>query len=69
MLIIGAKEDLSSPLNFTMRAILIKDGKGPSQNLYIGDVPSPSIGPGDVLVKVRNTIINCAAHRWSDNRP
>jgi len=34
-----------------MRAILIKDGKGPVENLYIGEAPKPTLGKGDVLVK------------------
>ena len=36
-----------------MRAILIKDGKGPVENLYLGEYEQPSPGPGQVLVKVR----------------
>ena len=36
----------------TMRAVLIKDGKGPVENLYIGEIARPSPGPGQVLVKV-----------------
>ena len=34
-----------------MRAVLIKDEKGPVENLYIGEVPKPTIGKGEVLVK------------------
>jgi len=49
-----------------MKAILIKDGKGPSQNLYIGDAPDPSVGPGEVLVKVRDTIGNGHTPRCVD---
>ncbi|KAG6902537.1 hypothetical protein C0995_015355 [Termitomyces sp. Mi166 len=31
-----------------MRAILIKDGKGPVENLYLGEAPSPIPGPGQI---------------------
>ncbi|PIL35168.1 hypothetical protein GSI_02957 [Ganoderma sinense ZZ0214-1] len=36
-----------------MRAILVKDGKGPIENLYIGEAEKPVPGPGQVLVKVK----------------
>ena len=36
----------------TMRAVLIKDGKGPVENLYIGETSIPTLQPGQVLVKV-----------------
>ncbi|TFK93295.1 quinone oxidoreductase [Polyporus arcularius HHB13444] len=36
-----------------MRAILVKDGKGPVDNLYLGEAETPSPGPGQVLVKVK----------------
>lgn len=36
-----------------MRAVLIKDGKGPVENLYLGEAPKPSPKPSEVLVKVR----------------
>jgi NADPH:quinone reductase-like Zn-dependent oxidoreductase len=36
-----------------MRAVLIKDGKGPIENLYLGEAPKPEPGPNQVLVKVR----------------
>ncbi len=35
-----------------MRAVLIKDGKGPVENLYIGEVPTPSPANGQILVQV-----------------
>lgn len=35
-----------------MRAVLIKDGKGPIENLYIGDIEKPTPGNGEVLVQV-----------------
>jgi hypothetical protein len=36
-----------------MRAILIKDGKGPIENLYIGETATPVVKSKEVLVKVR----------------
>jgi hypothetical protein len=36
----------------TMQAVLIKDGKGPVDNLYIGDTEKPVPKEGEVLVKV-----------------
>jgi len=36
-----------------MRAILIKDGKGPIENLYIGETATPAVKSREVLVKVR----------------
>ena len=38
----------------TMRAILVKDDKGPADNLYLGEAEKPVPGPGKVLVKVRD---------------
>lgn len=35
-----------------MRAILVKDGKGPISNLFLGETEKPSPKPGEVLVKV-----------------
>jgi NADPH:quinone reductase-like Zn-dependent oxidoreductase len=35
-----------------MRAVLVKDGKGPAENLYLGEAPTPKPRPGEVLVKV-----------------
>jgi len=35
-----------------MRAVLIRNEKGPVQNLYIGDAPNPFPKVGEVLVKV-----------------
>jgi hypothetical protein len=37
-----------------MRAILIKDGKGPIENLYIGETATPAVKSREVLVKVRS---------------
>ncbi|KAG8940619.1 hypothetical protein FRC04_005184 [Tulasnella sp. 424] len=38
----------------SMKAVLIKDGQGPIENLYIGDCPQPQpTKPGQVLVKVK----------------
>ncbi|KAF8236416.1 quinone oxidoreductase putative [Tricholoma matsutake] len=36
-----------------MRAILIKDDKGPVENLYLGEVPKPEIRSDEVLVKIK----------------
>lgn len=36
-----------------MRCVLIKDGKGPVENLYLGEEPTPSPKKGEVLVKVK----------------
>jgi putative PIG3 family NAD(P)H quinone oxidoreductase len=37
----------------TMRAVCIKDGKGPVENLYIGEISKPTPKPGEVLVQVK----------------
>lgn len=36
-----------------MRAVLVKDGKGPIENLYVGETEKPTAAKGQVLVKVR----------------
>ncbi|SPO20690.1 related to NADPH quinone oxidoreductase homolog PIG3 [Ustilago trichophora] len=36
-----------------MKAILVKDGKGPSSNLYLGEAPVPELGDDEVLVKIK----------------
>ncbi|KAG6335615.1 hypothetical protein ID866_3472 [Astraeus odoratus] len=36
----------------TMRAVLIKDGQGPVENLYIGETEKPAPKEGQVLVKI-----------------
>ncbi|TFK39084.1 hypothetical protein BDQ12DRAFT_650794 [Crucibulum laeve] len=36
-----------------MRAVLIKDGQGPVENLYIGEAPTPSPKADEVLVKIK----------------
>jgi len=36
-----------------MRAVLVKDGKGPAENLYIGETSTPEIKPTEVLVKIK----------------
>jgi len=43
-----------------MKAILIKDGKGPAENLYIGEAPKPSLKAGELLVRVKAFGINRA---------
>lgn len=35
-----------------MRAVLVKNGAGGVENLYIGETPKPSPAAGQVLVKV-----------------
>ena len=35
-----------------MRAVLVKDGKGPLENLYIGEAATPKPADDEVLVKV-----------------
>ena len=35
-----------------MRAILIKNDKGPVENLYLGEAPKPEPRLGEVVVKV-----------------
>lgn len=39
----------------TMRAIIIKDGKGPVENLYLGEIEKPAPKPDEVQVKVSYT--------------
>ncbi|KAF9046377.1 hypothetical protein BJ165DRAFT_1584572 [Panaeolus papilionaceus] len=41
-----------------MRAVLVKDGKGPVENLYIGEAPTPVLADGDVLVKIKAFGVN-----------
>ncbi|KAI0927494.1 hypothetical protein AcV5_008022 [Taiwanofungus camphoratus] len=36
-----------------MRAVLIKDEKGPIENLFLGETSKPSPRPGEVLVKIK----------------
>ena len=48
----------------TMRAVLIKDGKGPIENLFVGETEKPVPKPGEVLVKVRLSMpvsLDCAS--------
>ncbi|KAI4671440.1 uncharacterized protein J4E88_009105 [Alternaria novae-zelandiae] len=37
----------------TMRAVDIKDGKGPIENLHITDIPKPKLGKSQALVKIK----------------
>lgn len=41
-----------------MRAVLIKNGKGPLENLYIGETAVPTLQPGEVLVKIKAFALN-----------
>jgi hypothetical protein len=36
-----------------MKCVLIKDGKGPAENMYIGEEAVPKPKEGEALVKVR----------------
>lgn len=40
-----------------MKCILIKDGKGPVENLYIGEEATPEPKQGEILVKVRGHVL------------
>lgn len=43
-----------------MRAVLVKDGKGPIESLFIGEIERPSPRQGEVLVKVRcSPLLRC----------
>jgi NADPH:quinone reductase-like Zn-dependent oxidoreductase len=35
-----------------MRAVLIKDGKGPAENLYLGEEETPEPKKGEVQIQV-----------------
>ncbi|KAL0061831.1 hypothetical protein AAF712_011349 [Marasmius tenuissimus] len=41
-----------------MRAILVKDGKGPAENLYLGEAPDPVPQAGQVVVKIKSFALN-----------
>ncbi|KAL3430966.1 hypothetical protein BDV09DRAFT_177362 [Aspergillus tetrazonus] len=41
------------PFQKTMRAVVIKNGKGPADALYIDNIPVPEYGPSQALVKVK----------------
>jgi len=43
-----------------MRAVLVKDGKGPIDHLYIGEAPEPELKAGNVLVQVKAFGLNRA---------
>lgn len=49
-----------------MRCILIKDGKGPADNLYMGEEPTPRPDENEVLVKVRS--LRMSVHVRSNHR-
>jgi NADPH2:quinone reductase len=42
----------------TMTAILVKDGKGPAENLIAAETPRPRPGPGQILIAVRAAGVN-----------
>lgn len=41
----------SATSNNKMKAVIIKDGKGPADSLYIGEIETPSPGKNELLVK------------------
>ncbi|BEI94395.1 uncharacterized protein CcaverHIS019_0608540 [Cutaneotrichosporon cavernicola] len=41
-----------------MRCVLIKDGKGPVENIYLGEEPTPSPKKGEALVKIETFGLN-----------
>jgi hypothetical protein len=43
----------TKPTNEKMRCILIKDGQGPVENLYLGEEETPEPKQGEVLVKIK----------------
>ena len=43
---------MSTQVPERMKCILVKDGKGPAENLYLGEEPVPKAKEGEVLVKV-----------------
>ncbi|GAK62544.1 quinone oxidoreductase [Moesziomyces antarcticus] len=49
----GQTRAMSSDVPSQMKAILVKDGKGPSSNLYLGEAPVPELGDDEVLVKIK----------------
>jgi hypothetical protein len=53
---------MSTSIPDKMKCILIKDGKGPAENLYMGEEKIPSLEAGQVLVKVR---VSCSRWRWA----
>ncbi|CDS00700.1 hypothetical protein [Sporisorium scitamineum] len=44
---------MSSEIPSQMKAILVKDGKGPSDNLHLGEATVPELGDDEVLVKIK----------------
>lgn len=46
-----------------MRAILIKDGKGTIDNLYMGETATPVVKSREVLVKVRTAKLRATYSR------
>ena len=42
----------------TMTAILVKEGKGPAENLMAASAPRPQPGPGQILIAVRAAGVN-----------
>ncbi|TPX37709.1 hypothetical protein SmJEL517_g00536 [Synchytrium microbalum] len=44
----------------TMKAVLVQNGKGEADDMYIGDAPKPVPGPDSLLVKVKAFALNRA---------
>ena len=40
-----------------MQAVLVKNGQGAADDLYIGEAPKPSPRFGEVLVKVHGSLV------------
>jgi len=51
---------MSTGIPSSMKAVLIKDGKGAASNLYLGEAPLPSLGEDQVLIKTKAFGINRA---------
>ena len=50
----------------TMKAVIVKDGKGPVENLYVGEIEKPVPGTGEVLVQV---LLSISFARFTDTTP
>ena len=45
-------------MNATMRAVVIAGGKGPASALHVTEVPRPTAGPGQLLIRVAAAGVN-----------
>lgn len=55
-------------LNNMMQAVLVQNGAGPVENLYIGETPKPSLKPDEVLVKIKAFGLNRLDLRQREGR-